>query len=70
MLSPKEQAISHISSAISVFSVKNELGTAPKNVSMYDFILKTIPDDVKSQINVELIDEIFAYISSSHLKYE
>ena len=70
MLNPKEQAISHISSAISVFSVKNELGTAPKNVSMYDFILKTIPEDIKSQISVELIDEIFAYISSSHLKYE
>lgn len=70
MLSPKEQAISHISAAISVFSVKNELGTAPKNVSMYDFILKTIPEDIKSQISVELIDEIFAYISSSHQKYE
>ena len=37
-----------------------------KNASMIDFILKTIPDEMKEEISIELIDEIFEFVSNSH----
>jgi len=66
-LNSKEKAISHISSAIAIYSVKKEEGTIPDNVSMVDFISKTIPDEIENEINIELIDEIFGYISKTRI---
>ena len=63
----KEKAISHISSAIAIYSVKKEEGTIPDNVSMVDFISKTIPDEIENEISIELIDEIFDYISKTRI---
>ena len=63
----KEKAILHISSAISVYSIKKEEGTIPNNVSMVDFISKTIPDEIENEITIELIDEIFDYISKTRI---
>ena len=63
----KEKAISHISSAIAVYSIKKEEGTIPNNVSMVDFISKTIPDEIENEITIELIDEIFGYISKTRI---
>ena len=31
-----------------------------KNTTMYDFVLKVIPSDIKSELSVELIDEVFS----------
>jgi hypothetical protein len=33
---------------------------------MYDFVLKVIPEDIKSELSVELIDEVFKYVSYTH----
>ena len=63
----KEKAISHISSAIAVYSIKKEEGTIPNNVSMVDFISKTIPDEIENEITIELIDQIFGYISKTRI---
>jgi len=62
-LDNKEKAISHIASSIAVYSIKKEEGTIPDNVSMIDFISKTIPGEIESEITIELIDEIFDYIT-------
>ena len=62
-MNSKEKAVSHIASAIAIYSVKKEDGTIPDNVSMVDFISKTIPNEIESEISIELIDEIFDYIS-------
>jgi len=37
----------------------------PKNISMVDFILKTVPEDIKQDITMELIDDVFSYISAT-----
>ena len=66
-MNSKEKAISHISSAIAVYSIKKEEGTIPNNVSMVDFISKTIPDEIENEITIELIDEIFGYISKTRI---
>jgi hypothetical protein len=49
-----------------VYSLYQERDDLPKNASMIDFILKTIPDEMKGEISIELIDEIFEFVSNSH----
>ena len=65
MLNKKEMAIAHIASAITVYSIRQNTNTLPKNVSMIDFILKTVPEDIKSNITMDLIDYVFSYVSAT-----
>ena len=66
MMNKKEIAIAHIASAITVYSIRQNTDSLPKNLSMIDFILKTVPDDIKPNITMELIDYVFSYISTTH----
>jgi len=68
MLEKREKAIVAIANAIAVHSIHNEQGTIPQNQSMIDFILKSVPEDLKSVISIQLIDEIFEYVSGNHLQ--
>ncbi len=65
-LSNKEKMVAVISNGIAVFSLLQERGELPENVTMYDFVLKVIPEDIKSELSIELIDEIFQYVSTTH----
>jgi len=64
--SNREKLIAIISNGIAVFSLLQERDELPKNTTMYDFVLKVIPDDLKSELSVELIDEVFVYVTSTH----
>ena len=68
-LSNKEKMVAIISNGIAVFSLLQERDSLPKNTTMYDFVLKMIPEDIKSELNVDLIDEVFRYVSSVHNSY-
>ena len=65
-LNNREKMISIISNGIAVFSLLQERNELPKNTTMYDFVLKVIPADIKSELSVELIDEVFQYVTSAH----
>ena len=65
-LTDKEKAITLISNGIAVFSLYQERNELPENTTMYDFILKVIPKDLKPQISAGLIDEVFEFVSSTH----
>jgi len=65
-LNDKEKIIAIISNGIAVFSLLQERDELPKNTTMYDFVLKVIPENIKSELNVELIDEVFQYVTSAH----
>lgn len=65
-LTNKEKIIALISNGIAVYSLYQERESLPKNTSMYDFVLKVIPENMKSELSVELIDEVFQYVSSTH----
>jgi hypothetical protein len=65
-LTNKEKIIALISNGIAVYSLYQKRESLPKNTNMYDFVLKVIPEDIKSELSVELIDEIFQYVSSTH----
>ena len=61
----KEKVIAHIASAITAFSTQQNTNQLPKNISMVDFILKTVPEDIKQDVTMELIDSVFLYISAT-----
>ena len=65
-LTDKEKMVAIISNGIAVFSLLQERDDLPKNTTMYDFILKVIPEDIKSELSIELIDEVFQYVSTAH----
>ena len=52
-LSNKEKIIAIISNGIAVFSLLQERDELPKNTTMYDFVLKVIPENIKSELSVE-----------------
>lgn len=65
-LTKKEKLVAIISNGIAVFSLLQERDDLPENTSMYDFVLKVIPEDIKSELSAELIDEVFQYVTSAH----
>ena len=65
-LTNKEKLVAIIANGIAVFSLLQERNSLPKNTTMYDFVLKVVPEDIKSELSVELIDEVFQYVSSAH----
>ncbi len=65
-LTNKEKMVAVISNGIAVFSLLQERDHLPKNTTMYDFVLKVVPEDIKSELSIELIDEIFQYVSTAH----
>ena len=67
VFSEKEKAICLISNAIAAYSLYTEKGTLPNNISLIDFVVKGIPNEIKSEISLELIDEVFEYISKSRM---
>lgn len=66
VLTNKEKIVAVIANGIAVFSLLQEREELPKNTTMYDFVLKVIPEDLKSELSVELIDEVFQYVTSAH----
>jgi hypothetical protein len=67
VLSNREKAISIISNAISTYSIYTQRGSLPDNQSLIDFILKAAPDELKPEISMDLIDEVFDYVSKAHI---
>ncbi|MEM2786433.1 MAG: hypothetical protein QXW37_07845 [Candidatus Nitrosotenuis sp.] len=66
MLTDKEKALVMISNAISVYSVyAKNLDTLPKNMSLIDFVLKSTPDELKKEISMDLIDDVFEFVSKT-----
>ncbi len=64
-LTEREKAIIIVANTIVSYSQKLQEGDLPQNQSVIDFILKAVPEDKKEEISIELIDDVFSFISSS-----
>ena len=67
VLTDKEKAISLISNAIASYSLFTAKGALPENISLIDFVLKAVPNELKPLITIDLIDEVFGYVSKARL---
>ena len=65
-LTDRERLLIVISNAISVYSVyTKDPQTMPKNLTLIDFVLKCTPDELKKNITIDMIDEVFEYVSKT-----
>ena len=64
-MNQREKAVAYISGAIATYSLRKERGELTDSASMYDFLSKIIPDELSSEAKIELIDEVFVYVSNS-----
>ena len=66
MLNENDKIIAHVSSAITVYSIRSSNGTLTNDISIIDFILKTVPKNLEAKISIDLIDDVFSYVSGTH----
>jgi len=66
MLNENDKIIAHVSSAIAVYSIRSSNGMLTNDISMIDFILKTTPKNLEAKVSIDLIDDVFSYVSGTH----
>ncbi len=65
-LTDREKVIVAVSNAISVYSIyAKSPDVLPKNMSLIDFVLKSSPESLRKEISMDLIDEIFDFVSKT-----
>jgi hypothetical protein len=63
-LTSREKTIIITSHLVSLYSEMIEQGKIPQNQSVIDFLMKNIPQEYKSDLSIDLIDDVFSFISS------
>ncbi|MGI0046774.1 MAG: hypothetical protein ACREBB_06255 [Nitrosotalea sp.] len=58
-----------ISQAVTLYSIRMQEDKIPKHQSVIDFILKNIPEQYKSGLNMELVDDVIAFVSSDNWNF-
>ena len=66
MLNENNKSIAHVASAIAGYSIRSSNGMLTNDISMIDFILKTIPKNLEAKVSIDLIDDVFSYVSGTH----
>jgi hypothetical protein len=67
-LTNREKVSILISQAIFRYSVRMQEGKIPEHQSVIDFITKNLPQEYKSEFSIELIDDIFSFISGHRME--
>jgi hypothetical protein len=68
VLTSREKTSIIISHLVSVYSEKIDEDKIPQGQSVIDFIIKNIPQEYKSDISIDLIDDVFNFISSKPIE--
>jgi len=55
-----------ITNGIAAYALYSERGEIPEKTTMFDFILRAMPEDLKPKASMEIIDEVFDYVSKAH----
>ena len=67
-LTSREKIAILVSQAMTLYSMRMEEGEIEEHQSVIDFVLKNTPQEYKTSLSIELIDDIFAFISSSNME--
>ena len=65
-LTGREKAVALVANGIAVYSIYQEEGRLPEGTTIFDFVLKAVPEQSRAEITAELIDAVFAYVSTAH----
>jgi hypothetical protein len=64
VLASREKTAIIVSHLISLYSAKMEQQKLPQSQSVIDFIMKNLPQEYKSDLSMDLIDDVFNFIST------
>lgn len=67
-LSDEEKMAVLISKAMTLYSIYMEEGKVTEHQSIVDFILKSVPEQLKPKLSMKKIDDIFAFLSSNAME--
>jgi hypothetical protein len=67
-LTNREKMAILISQGITLYSIRMQNGKIDKHQSVIDFVLKNTPQEYKTNLSIELIDDVFAFVSSSNME--
>lgn len=68
VLSNREKCAIMISRAINVYFMKLQDGKSSEYQSLIDCILKNMPDELRPEITIDMIDEVIRFISDQHME--
>ena len=68
VLTHREKILILISQAISIYSARMQEEKTSEYQSVIDFISKNIPKEYKSELSMELIDDVFSFVSNNHME--
>lgn len=67
-LTNREKVAILISQSMTLYSIRMQEGKIPERQSVIDFILKNISQIYKSELSMELIDDVFAFVSDNNME--
>lgn len=68
-LTNREKTIIIVSHLVSFYSENMEQGKILPGQSVIDFIMKNIPQEFKSELSMEIIDDVFNFIASKPVEF-
>ena len=66
MLTARERMIAVVANSISAYITRYMGGELPERVSMYEFVLKTVPVEDRRGLTPEIIDDVLESITAAH----
>lgn len=67
-LTSREKTSIIVSHLVSLYSEKFEQSKISQGQSVIDFIMKNIPQEYKSDLSMEIIDDVFNFIASKPME--
>ena len=67
-LTNREKMTILISQAMALYSMRLQDGKIDERQSVIDFVLKNTPQEYRTSLSIELIDDVFAFVSSSNME--
>ena len=67
-LTNREKTSIIVSHLVSLYSENLEQGKISQGQSVIDFIMKNIPQEYKSDLSIEIIDDVFNFIASKPME--
>ena len=68
VLTSREKTVIIVSHLVSTYSEMMEDGKIPQNQSVIDFLMKNIPQEYKPHLSIEIIDDVFNFISNKPME--
>lgn len=62
-LSERERLVAHVANALTVYAIRRSESTLPQSSTPHRFVLDAIPDDLRSTLTADIIDDVFTSLS-------